>query len=229
MIDWHSHILPRVDDGSKSVEESVQMLKLLSEQGIETVIATPHFYADDNSVEEFLFKRDKSIEVLNRSLFYEAPQILLGAEICYYPGISNLEGLNWLCIEGTDLLLIEMPMSKWTTPTINEIVELADSGEYTVVLAHIERYLKYVDVELINKLRKSGILIQINASFINNPSTRRKALKLLQKGTVQVLGSDCHNTDSRRPRIGEAYDNIRRELGEAFIENMNEFGYFILQ
>jgi protein-tyrosine phosphatase len=229
MIDWHSHILPRIDDGSKSIEESLDMLKLLNEQGIETVIATPHFYADENSVEEFLAKRVRSINNLAMHLFYDAPQILLGAEVCYYPGISNLSSLKKLCVEGTDILLLEMPVSKWTNTTVREISELVDSGEFTILLAHIERYLEYNSIGLFEDLHNNGVLMQINASFVNSSKTQKKAIKFLDSGLVRFLGSDSHNINSRKPKIGEAYDNVRRELGYEFISQMNDLGYFLLQ
>ena len=62
MIDFHTHILPNVDDGSKGVEESTLMLTRLFEQGVNKVIATPHFYANDESVDEFLLRRNAAFE-----------------------------------------------------------------------------------------------------------------------------------------------------------------------
>ena len=64
MIDWHSHILPGIDDGSRDVSESLALIEKLSEQGVDTVVATPHFYADDNSVDAFLEKRNKAYEAM---------------------------------------------------------------------------------------------------------------------------------------------------------------------
>ncbi len=228
MIDWHSHILPKMDDGSSCIGESISMLERLSEQNIKFVIATPHFYADNNTVDEFLKKRELSYKKLISVFNNKLPNILLGAEVCFYPGISNLQGLSKLCIEGTKLLLLEMPMSRWTEHTVKEIISLANSGDYIVVLAHIERYVSFQSDKVLEKISKSGILMQMNASFLNHFSRKRKAFKLLSKGFVQFLGSDCHNLDSRPPRIGEAIDVIRKKFGDDSIDRMNEFGYELL-
>ena len=68
MIDWHSHVLPQLDDGSRSLEESVAMLEALKCQGVDTVIATPHFYANEESVEAFLERRKKSHDLLSSEI-----------------------------------------------------------------------------------------------------------------------------------------------------------------
>ena len=99
MIDFHTHILPGVDDGSKNVEESLLMLDSMKNQGVKTVIATPHFYANDESVESFLSRRNEAFSSLKKSLA-DGPEIILGAEVRYYDGISRLEDLKKLRIEG---------------------------------------------------------------------------------------------------------------------------------
>jgi len=104
MIDLHSHILPNLDDGSKDADESIALLNLLANQGIETVVATPHFYANDESVENFLKRRTESYEILSQRLYDGLPKIFLGAEVRYYQGISRMPDINKLCIDGTNHL-----------------------------------------------------------------------------------------------------------------------------
>ena len=141
MIDFHSHILPMLDDGSKSVDESLEMLRMLSEQGVKRVVATPHFYANDESVDDFLKRRAESFERLKGHLTDDLPEIMLGAEVRYYNGISRLDRLRKLTVENSRLLLLEMSTAKWTEYVVNELIELSNSGDLTVALAHIERYL----------------------------------------------------------------------------------------
>ena len=225
MIDIHSHILPKLDDGSKSVDESVAMLKLLSEQDVTAVAATPHFYANRNSVEEFLFKRQQSYNILKPKLGSSLPQVFLGAEVKYYEGISRLNGLKRLCIGDTKLLLLEMPMNRWTEYTLRELSELSASGEYKVVLAHIERYIKYQSKDSINKIINSGIFVQANADYFISLGSRRKALGLLIDGYIHFLGSDCHDLCKRSPRLGAAAEYIKRKVGEDFFADMNQFAH----
>ncbi|MBE6770726.1 MAG: capsular polysaccharide biosynthesis protein [Ruminococcaceae bacterium] len=224
MIDFHSHILPCMDDGSRSVDESIGMLKSLSEQGIETVVATPHFYANDESVSDFIARRQSSLEMLEESLTPDLPQILTGAEVKYYEGISRMPDLKSLCIQGTHILLIEMPMRRWTEYVVKELVDISCSGNVTVLLAHVDRYLKFQHSGIAEYLLANDIMMQMNAEYICNFATRHKALGLLKKHTIHVLGSDCHNMTDRRPDIGKAYEVIRKKFGNDFLIGFNDFG-----
>lgn len=228
MIDWHSHILPGMDDGSKNVEESLCLMKMLAGQGVDAVVATPHFYANDESVDSFLERRAVSAETLQAHLSDSLPEVLLGAEVSYYPGISRMADLRRLKIEGTQLLLLEMPMSKWTESTVNELMELSCFGEMKIVLAHVERYLSYQSAEVLERLFDSSLLMQANATFFTQLSSRRKALRLLSDGVIRFLGSDTHNTKTRTPMIGKAVEVIQKKFGDDFIEEMNGYGYSML-
>ena len=229
MIDFHSHILPAIDDGSACVEESLCMLEMLREQGIDTVFATPHFDALRDSPEAFLIKRAEAYRKLQAALPEDPPEILFGAEVMFFSGISRVKELSGLCLEGTRLLLLEMPMSKWSDYTVKELVDLACTGSVTVMLAHVERYFAYQGPEVFDKLRSVGILMQVNASFFIRRSTRRKALKMLLKQEIHALGSDCHNTSSRPPQMGQAIAIVADKYGEGFIDELEaiEKTYFV--
>ena len=229
MIDWHSHIRPGIDDGSQNEEESLSMLRSLGDQGVECVIATPHFYANDESVEEFLARRNESISRLQKKMNGDCPRVVCGAEVRYYPGIGKMSELDKLKIGSTDLILLEMPMNKWTEYTLRELVELSSSGKLTVIMAHIERYLSFQDRSVWRRLNESGLLMQVNASFVYGCKTKRKALKLIGDGKIQFIGSDCHNMTTRSPQIGKAYDLIKKKYGEEYVAQMNEYGYQILE
>ena len=229
MIDWHSHILPGMDDGSRSVEESLAMLNALREQGVDHVIATPHFYANDEAVDAFLERRAQSQELLREACREETPRVLCGAEVRYYPGIARMKDLGRLRIQSTKLLLLEMPMVKWTEYTIRELIELAGSGELAVVMAHMERYMSLQNRGVWEKLCDHGLLIQVNASFFGSFGNKRKAWKLLDAGRIHLIGSDCHNMTTRPPRIGDAYERIRRKFGDSYVSQMNGFGYGLLE
>lgn len=221
MIDFHSHILPAVDDGSSSVEESLEMLGALREQGIDTVFATPHFYATNDSPEAFIKKRAEAYEKLCGAMPPNYPKILLGAEVMYFSGISRVKELSSLCLEGTKLILLEMPTSKWSDYTVNELVDLACAGNVTVMLAHVERYMAYQSAAVFERLCGEGILMQVNASFFIGRLTRRKALKMLKKGDIHALGSDCHNMTSRPPRLEQAIEIIADRCGNDVISELN--------
>lgn len=228
MIDWHCHILPGMDDGSKDTDESLAMLQMLGQQGVDTVIATPHFYANDESVEDFLRRRRESYEALRSIPSDKLPNILLGAEVRYYPGIGRLSELNRLCVENSRLLLLEMPMEKWTAYTARELVEIANAKGLRLILAHIERYLSVQNSEIWNKLYDAGIIMQVNTRFFTEFSTRRKAFSLLQNGGIHLIGSDSHNLKYRPPRLEKAYDMLRKKFGDDFVSQFTEYGEALL-
>lgn len=229
MIDFHSHILPCMDDGSKSAEESLSLLSRLSEQGVTCVVATPHFYAERESVAHFLERRNASFHTLKEVLPATAPTVLLGAEVCYYGGISRLEELASLCVENSRLLLLEMPFTRWTQSVVNEVVDLACRSNLTVVLAHVERYVEWQERRVWERLQRSGVLFQVNASAFMGFWSRRRMVKWLKAGAVHLLGSDCHSIAHRPPRIGEAMAVIKRACGDGFVSDFVSYGESLLE
>lgn len=215
-IDFHSHVLPGIDDGSKSVEESIQMLTVSARQGITYMAATPHFYPSENDPEQFLVRRKRAFEQLREAWSPEYPRLLLGAEVYYFEGISRAEKLEMLRIESSTLFLLEMPFQTWTERMVSEVLALHNRPHLKVLLAHIERYLPYQKRSVWETLREAGVLMQSNASFFLRWNTKHKALRMLESGQIHLLGSDCHNMADRPPRLGEALEiigeNGRREL-----------------
>lgn len=223
VLDFHSHILPEIDDGAQNIDESIAMLTMLKEQGCEAVALTSHYIAMDESPDEFLQRRAESYAKLNaeiKKLDEDFPKLLLGAEVYYYPNICKMEELSSLTLEGTNLLLLEMPMAPWGEYTIREIEELQNSSQITVVIAHIERCMGYQKKSTIDRLLYAGVLLQVNASFFISRSTKRKALKLFKEGKITFLGSDCHSTKHRPPRLNEALDVIKEKFSD---ETVDEF------
>ena len=228
MIDFHAHLLPGIDDGSDSVATSMGMLQLWREQGIERICCTPHFYASSNTPERFLARRQKAYEQLMEAIREEDkdgsayPELMLGAEVYFFDGMSSSKDLPSLCLEGTNLLLLEMPFSKWTDRMIREVSQLSSRGLQPAA-AHIERYFGFNSGRMIRRfMEETGILIQCNAEFFLERRTARKALHLLKKEKIHFLGSDAHNLGSRSPNLGPALDLIGRKLGESSLDRLEE-------
>lgn len=230
MIDFHSHILPGIDDGSRSVAMSLGMIEELGRQGVDTICATSHFYVTQRTPEHFLERRQEAYALLETVLPDNAPRILLGAEVLYFPGISRLESLGDLCLEGTDVLLLEMPFSEWQEYWVREVCDLALSGEFTILLAHIERYYARQPRRVWDQLLELDVLMQANADyFLQQDSIFRfrngsKALKLMREGRIHLLGTDTHNLTSRPPRMAQARAVIREGLGQRALDRIDELG-----
>lgn len=213
MIDFHTHILPGVDDGSRHLADSLELLRLERQQGIDAVVLTPHFYSSQQSPEKFLERRQRSWERLLDAWEEGMPQLLLGAEVQYFDSMENLPNLSSLCIQGTSLLLLEMPFAPWDQRVIRAVQEIQEFGEIQLILAHIERYLSFGENHrLLEPLRRSGVLMQVNASFFDGWLRRRKALSMLRKGEFQLLGSDCHNLDARKPNWGLVPEDVKQSV-----------------
>lgn len=233
MIDVHSHILPGIDDGSRDTKMSLMMLKESFAQGIETMIATPHFYINRNEAEVFLEKRKASFEKLKEAANKEGlsfgkdiPKVYTGSEVLFFRGISKYKALPSLTVNEGKYLLLEMPFSKWNDSIISEVEDIMYTFKLQVVIAHIERFLEYQKgTDLIEKLLSLGVTVQMNAEYINSFFTRGKALKLIKEDVVQVLGSDCHNMEKRPPNLRKSIDIIEKKLGHNFIDKFNKIGY----
>ncbi|MCD7830006.1 MAG: capsular polysaccharide biosynthesis protein [Clostridiales bacterium] len=214
MIDFHSHILPAIDDGSSSVEESVEMLRLAYRGGTRTMMATSHFYAQREAPEDFLERRGAAWAKLAPALPEDVPEITLGAEVYFYAGISETDCLPRLCAEGSNLLLLEMPFQRWSERTTAEAISIAQDRGLTVLLAHIDRYLDFQTPDVWDTLEENGIRFQVNASaFLDSWRTRRRAYKLLREGKISALGSDCHNMRGRKPNLDAALAAIEKKMG----------------
>lgn len=215
-VDFHSHILPGIDDGSSSEEQSLAMLAMETEQGITRVVATPHFYPHRDTPERFLERRDGAELRLREAMIGhdELPDLIVGAEVGYFRGMSQSEYLPRLAVRGTRCILIEMPPAPWTEEMYRELEEIKRMQGLTSVIAHVDRYITPLRRHGIpGRLVRLPVLVQANADFFLRPATAGMALKMLKAGQIHLLGSDCHNTSTRKPNLGGALEQIERKLG----------------
>ena len=189
--DWHSHILPGVDDGVKTLEESLEILSLYERLGVTSVWFTPHVMADIPNETEALRER-----------FHELQQAYEGSILLHLAAEYMLDDLFVERLENDDLLplgnegrmlLVETsyhnpPMNFW------DILEKIKSHGYFPVLAHPERY-RYLQESDCERLKKSGVKFQLNLPALTgaySPATRQRAKALLTKGFYDFLGTDTH-------------------------------------
>jgi protein-tyrosine phosphatase len=232
MIDFHSHVLPRIDDGSKSSDMSIDMLTRSYNYGIDVMVATPHFYIKHDTVDRFLKHRKASYDALRdkiNAVNAGVPELRLGAEVYYFGSISAFPELDKLCIEDTRYLLLEMPFSEWTSSMLLEVEKLVYDCNITPIIAHLDRYLDYKkNTDCVSALLSTGALIQMNGEYVNGLFTRTKALKLINNGTISLLGSDCHNLDKRAPNLDKTFDIIRKRCGQDTLDRIDKCGRSVL-
>lgn len=216
MIDIHCHILPKVDDGSKSMKESIEMAKIAQDEGIKTIVATPHYHPSFN------IKKGKELEIELENLKKELEkenidiEILLGNEL-YYTREEFFEILDkkeFYTINKSRYLLVEFNDLEFNENIKNIIYEIKLRG-YIPILAHVERY-SYVreNPKCIKEFIDEGAIIQINASSITDTTrknTNRTCKKLLEMNLVHVISTDAHGVLKRDPRARKAYTIVKNK------------------
>ena len=230
MVDMHSHVLPFVDDGSTTIEESLKMLELEASNDVSKIVFTPHYKQNiyDTPFDEVKkvyedFKKTASERGVNLDLY-------LGQEIYCTNKIYDLlkEG-KVSTINGTKCLLIEF--NYYDEQDIADYVYNLKTMGYIPIIAHIERYI-YLDWNNLFDLKQLGALLQVNASSIigeEGKTIRRRVLKVIKQGLVDFVGSDVH-CDRGLP-IKSAYKIVQKTAGTEIANNVfrnNAIKYFNL-
>lgn len=230
--DFHSHVLPGIDDGSSSLEESIAMLELEAKHGVSHVVATPHFYARHDSPEQF-FKRRMDAELRLREIIgkrEDLPQITVGAEVYYYSGISESNILQKLTIGNTKYIMIEMPFPPWTDAMYEELRRIQMRQGLTPIVAHVDRYIgPFRTYQIPERLQELPVLVQANASFFLRRGTQHMALRMLKEDKIHLLGSDCHNMKERPPNLRPAAKKIHEKLGRDTLRRIYSYEKDILR
>ena len=211
MIEAHIHVLPGIDDGSDSVETSQKMMEILQQQGIDQIIATPHFYAHrEQDVETYLAKRQAAYDALGRPA-----NVRLGAEVRIEQGVSQLPGIEKLAFEGSDLILMEFPYAKFAPWMIEEVYNVADFYGMTPIIAHVHRYFDFFTADQLKRvLSMSGVIFQANNEYLETHKERKLIKGLMKDGYPLIFGSDAHNLGNRRPN----WDLLVKKTKSIYIE-----------
>ena len=191
-IDFHAHILPSCDHGSDGWETSRRQLKLARGAGVDLICATSHFYGHHISVEDFLQKRQRCYEELMAHAPEGSPRVILGAEVLAFEGIERLPDLEALRLQGTDLLLLEMPFQHWSERLLDSVEALSEDVRFQIVLAHVDRY----DHREVEKLfRMNYVKGQVNVNSFKRIFGTRHLKQWAREGRIVAVGSDIHGTE----------------------------------
>ena len=212
MIDIHTHILPRLDDGAKDSNMSIAMLNSLREQGVQTVVFTPHYYGKRSTPEEF-FKRRNASYVHIKERIPENISVRLGAEL-HFTGINMPEN-DVLCkfaIDGTRYILMEFPFTTaWTMELKERLSDFVRDTNYTPIIAHAERYAEVQkNPALLAEFVRMGCLVQVNASSFLGGREKKLAFALLKHGFVHCIGTDAHDMGERAPMFASAKKAVEK-------------------
>lgn len=229
MFDVHCHILPMVDDGSSSIEESLNMIKIAYEDGIRGIVATPH----QNHPIDFKPKYtvEKSYEIIKDKInnIYPDFELVLGHELYVTNDFINMlknEAKNFV-INNTNYILVEFDRDV-TFEFISETVhELLVAG-LKPILAHVEMYeILAKSPKFVYMLRNQGAYIQLTGSSIvgkRGKQLKNFCIELLKKGAVDFIVTDAHGTTRRKPVLSESYSMVvdligKEKADEIYIQN----------
>lgn len=223
-IDMHNHILPAVDDGAKSMTETKKMLEIMYEQGVRTILVTPHNYPNQpqKSSEEL---RNLALQVeWEAKKISEEIQIYTGNEILYRETIpEEIEQGRILTLADSQYILVEFLPEEHYTRILHGVKKLVEYG-YCPVIAHVERlYALHENVDRIQEIIGCGAYLQVNAGSLQGGMFHKQSnylCKLVAKGYIHFLGSDCHNTTSRPPIMEGAVKKLRKKVPKESLDKL---------
>lgn len=232
-VDFHTHILPGIDDGSENKQQSYEMLQEEMKHGVQTIIATPHFYPDGPSVTKFIQNRHLAYKEMKQYILkmsdMSLPDIRLGAEVLLATETAYLENLKELAIEGTKYILIEMPYDDWQEWVYESIERIYSVQGLIPVIAHIERYIPMQkDTGQIYRLLSiPKVLGQMNTRSLLDAKRKHLCYRLIKSKMVHVLGSDAHR--SRHLVQGEiAYNKLIKKFSKDLLVKLEQQANILL-
>lgn len=221
ITDFHAHCLPKVDDGAADIQTAVAMLRASAAQGVKRVVATPHFYIGQHSATDFFRVRQRAYEDIRPYLDETMPEVLLGAEVLMREGISRYN-LRPLCVQDTNILLVEMPFMRPPVWLYDELVRIVNRQGLVLVYAHLDRYLPWYshgDFEMLMDMPDS--IMQVNAHAITDKKYFGSLCRHLPITRRMVIGSDMHNMADRGPAIAQAVKALsKNRIGREWLENI---------
>lgn len=223
-IDMHSHILPDVDDGSRDMEQTINMLKIAYEEGIRTIVATSHYYP--GRFEEPAVMLRERLQSVQESIADTLPdlKLLLGSEIYYsHQSINLLKKGIIPTIADTRYILVEFsPLAEYRYLK-GGLQNLVLEG-YAPILAHVERYENVVkNLDRVMELIDMGAYIQVNSMSITGEMGRTYqeiTKKLLKNLCVHIVATDAHSINNRPPRMKKSYEIVCKKYGKVYANEL---------
>lgn len=220
MIDLHAHILPNIDDGAKSIEETYHLMEEARKVGFEAIVTTSHYIEGYDEVPNS--ERKKIIDTISQKV--NSPILYLGNEMYLSENIiSLLKEQKGSTINGTNYLLFEMPLNAKTIG-LEEVIYTLLQNKIIPILAHPERYISIQkNPQMVYELVEKGVLMQANyGSIIRQYGTKAQIIvsKLLQSNLIHFLGSDVHRQNSIYPKIPQILEKLKLLIGEQKLEEL---------
>lgn len=220
VTDIHIHLLPGLDDGAQSKEETLAVLKEAAAQQIRRIIVTPHFYPGRYEVtaEEALLVFDEVRELCQKESI--PIELYAGQECFYYSELADqLDRGNVLTMADSRYVLVEFETQAPFSKISGGLRDLLNRG-YVPILAHFERYVCLQNEERLLKLKTLGVRMQMSFDAVRIPDRLFKKnvwRRAAMDGMVDYFGSDCHGMQFRPLRVREACEWLEQNLDHALL------------
>lgn len=217
IFDIHCHILPGVDDGARNEGSTERMLRIACEEGIDYIVATPHFaYGQERDTFEELKKKYWNVRDEWKSMGPKK-ELFLGNEVFYSEGIvDSLDSRMALTMNGTKYVLVEFGVDAGPEYVQKAIQKLRYAGYYPII-AHVERYEKLKSQKVLTKLIEMGAYLQVNAKTLCGEYgfwEKHRMMNMMKKELIHFVATDAHDSRSRAPKLKECMKLLEKELGE---------------
>ena len=225
--DFHTHILPHIDDGAETVDISIKLIDSEIKQGVRQICLTPHF-KNQCSIESFLNVRNNSynemISALKSIFAHEKlPDFHMGAEVLLDENTAKVKNLDALCFNDTNLLLLEPIHGFWGDWILKVVFQIIAENNVQIVIAHADRYTyNKSNIKILEKLIEMDCLLQFNVYNLKNRKVRYLIKKILSNGSSPLIGSDAHDIETRPVKMSKINGPLVRLLyGKNFIDIVN--------
>jgi len=224
MIDMHNHILFGLDDGAKTYQESIELIKEQISKGVTHIIFTPHYKKRGGELDKGkTLQRFKELKEISANEKLDI-QLYLGNEVYFDSDFyENLEYNSFYTLADSDYILVELSMMD-TPKNIPEICYEIKLRGYIPIIAHVERYnCFYENTELLKDVLNEGAHLQVNASAIINKESKEsnKFVKyLLQHELISFVASDVHNMEDRSFHLDKAYNYVKKSYSSIYADKI---------
>lgn len=234
MIDFHNHVIPNVDDGPKNIEESLEMIKVASEQGITDIVQTVHFQhpkmKDKDVSYNYLYNQMKKVQYLIDEQNLKI-KMHLSAEVFYLPNLVEISTNPLVTIGNGKYMLIEFQSNIYPTGFEEQFFKL-QSKNITPIIAHPERY-RFIqdDINILKTWKERGYILQIDSGSILGifgKRTLNTCRNMIKKDYVNLVGSDAHNSNKRNFNLLKSYREIALLKDTDYIEQLKINSFNVL-
>ena len=219
MIDIHNHLLFGIDDGSQSIEETIEMLEAANKQGITNIIVTPHYvldgtyYVSKDKIEEMILSLEDKTKELGITL-HVGHELFIHRDLC-----DHLKSNKCSTLGNSKYILVEFPFDRYSDDYDYILEDLRSLG-YKIIIAHPERY-KYVrdDVNFCLRWLDEGYLLQCNQNSFMRKETQKLMKQMMKYGFISFIASDAHGR-KRPSHLKEVYELVVSKYGKEVADDL---------